>query len=172
MKLGRIVFVLVLGGCRVLTPLELDHLVQGAVEARLADGVREHHTLTARPWPAVFLAVELEDPHGLADANLRAVFFESMRRFLSSPRLRGLTAPEPEQTLAMARRNLELPAQGSWAELADPRARARIAAEFVRLGATVDYFARGRLARTHTGYRLDLEVRDAATWEEIGAGGF
>ncbi len=159
------------GGCRSLTPLELDHLVQGAVEARLADGVRDHHARLSRPWPAVFLAVDLEDPQGIADANLRAVFFESMRQFLASPRLHGTTAPEPTQTLAMARQNLGSSGSAAWDELAAAPTRSRIRAEFERLGAAVDYFVRGQLARAGRGYRLDLEVRDATTWERIGPGG-
>ena len=159
--------VLALPACRSLTRLELDHLAQGEVEAALAAGLRPHHVRAGRPWPAVILPVELHDPQGLANAELHAAFFESIRDFLSSPRLQGTTAPEARQTLMMALRAAGIPADAPWQALEGSATRARAMAVLARMGAVVDYFARATLTRASGRHRLRLELRDAATWEAI-----
>lgn len=156
-----------LSACRSVTRLELDHLTQGEVEAALAAGLRPHHVRAGRPWPAVILPVELGDPQGLAHAELEAAFFESIRDFLSSPRLQGTTAPEPRQTLMMALRGAGIPADAPWQALEGSATRARVMDELARMGAVVDYFARATLTRTSGRHRLLLELRDAATWQAI-----
>lgn len=156
-----------LGACRSFTRLELDHLTQGEVEAALATGLRPHHIRAGRPWPAVILPVELHDPQGLANAELHAAFFESIRDFLSSPRLQGTTAPEPRQTLLMALREARIPGDAPWQALEGSAVRARVRNELARMGAVVDYFARATLTRASGRHRLRLELRDAATWEAI-----
>jgi hypothetical protein len=154
--------VLALPACRSLTRLELDHLAQGEVEAALAAGLRPHHVRAGRPWPA-----ELHDPQGLANAELHAAFFESIRDFLSSPRLQGTTTPEPRQTLMMALRAAGIPDDAPWQALEGSARRAQVMDELARMGAVVDYFARATLTRASGRHRLRLELRDAATWEAI-----
>lgn len=159
--------VLGLGSCRSLTRLELDHLAQGEVEVVLGAGLRPHHLRAGRPWPAVILPVELRDPQGLANAELHAAFFESIRGFLSSPRLQGTTTPEPRQTLMMALRAAGIPDDAPWQALEGSATRAQVMSELARMGAVIDYFARATLTRASGRHRLRLELRDAATWETI-----
>lgn len=158
-----------LGACRGLTPLQLDHLIQAGIEARVGRELAPHHDAARREWPAAILTVALEDPEGLAEGTLRDRYFESMFKFLASPRRRGVTCPESRQTLVTALRASGLPTDDAWRTLANPDARRRILAEFARIGAAVDYFAKGTLGRIAGKYQLELELRDAATWAVVGA---